>query len=292
MTTSDDFTTFDHATDVDAAALAAAASTVTEGGKPPVLEDPLDGPVTLPAGFRRAKADGQGATRFVDVRKAWVRELNGEDEERIARARMKEDFGAWLSTILECGVERLGDEAPTRDDLASLVVGDQQYLFLEIARATFGDELEYENFTCPWCSQVFNVSLSISEDIPVRRLDKSEDAMFEVALTKDRVAVMGLPTGEMNDSLAHLETGAESNTVIIAHAVQEIRNPDRTSTHIAGDLDEARRLSYRDRKTIVKAVGDRMVGPQYNEVKFVHEVDGCGKEVRLDVTPADLFREM
>lgn len=270
--------------------LLAAAAALTSEERPPTLEDPLDGPVTLPAGFRRVKASGDG-TQFEEVRKAWVRELNGEDEERISRAKMKDDVAAFLSSILQAGVERMGDSAPVQEDFDSLTMGDRDYLLLEIARVTYGDTLDYEKFTCGFCGETFDLSLSLAEDVPVKRLSSVDETHFEVRLKRDRVAVVNLPTQEASPDLAKTETSAEANTILIAHAVEEIRGPDGHVTRIAGDKDAARRLSVSDRQTLITEMSERMPGPQYNEVRFKHE-PGCGEEIRLQVTLADLFRSM
>lgn len=270
--------------------LLAAANALTQGERsatPPTIDSPLDGPVTLTVGYRRVKSDGD-STKFEDVRKAWVRELNGEDEERIARTRLKDDPNAFVQAVLEAGVESLGGQTPTSEDFASLVLGDRNYLLLEIAKATYGEHLEYEGVRCPTCGESFDVSISLEEDVPVKRLDKIEDATFEVRLKRDRVATVNLPTSEVTDDLGEATTSAEANTALIAHCVEEIRGPKGVE-RIAGDRAAALRLSVVDRQTLVNEMAEHMPGPQYNEVRFNHE-PGCGKEVRLEVSVADLFR--
>lgn len=283
---------FEAAADNPALAAAAAeiASGTKEAGPAPTLPDPLDGPVTLPAGFRRMKIDG-GSTEFVEVRKAWVRELNGEDEEKIAKARLSGEPEDFVRTVLECGVEKLGDERPTKDDFNSLVLGDRDYLLMEIARSTYGDTLDYEKVTCPHCGEQFDVTISIKDEVPVKRLDQVSDQQFDIRLSRDRVARVTLPTVAVAADLAETSTAAEANTLIIAHSVQEITGPKGT-IQISGDKDAARRLSIRDRQALADELYSRMPGPQYNGVKFNHEPGGCGKEVRLEVTMADLFRSL
>lgn len=266
--------------------LVEAAQKMADEDEVPTLTDPLDGPITLPAGFLRTKVGSDG-TSFEEVRTAWVRELTGEDEEKIARAKMRQDPEAWLRTILECGVEKLGDLTPDREDFNSLLVGDQQFLLMHIARATYGDDLHYDDFVCPECGEKFSVSLSLSEDVPVRHLDKIEDAEFDVRLKNDRVAKVTLPTSEVAGLVSRADTPAEANTILVTHCVSEIRGPKGTLT-IAGDVQAARKLGVQDRQTLVTEMGERMPGPQYNEVRFNHE-PGCGKEIRLSIALADLF---
>jgi hypothetical protein len=269
--------------------LLAAANALTDEEKQPEIEDPLDGPVTLPGGFRRVQSGSEG-TKVEDVRSAWVKELTGEDEERIARAKLKDDLNAFLIAVLESGVQRLGETTPTRDDFNSLLTGDRDFLLMEIARVTYGDEIEYEDFICPTCGETFNVALSISEDIPITRLKGVEDSGFEVKLRKDRVASVVLPTIEVSSMTANAKTSAEVNTILVAHCVEEIRGP-KGITQINGNVEAARQLGIADRQKLVNEMGKRMPGPQYNKVRFDHE-PGCGEEVRLTVTMADLFRGM
>lgn len=287
MTTSAEELAFENAAD-NPELLAAAQSLVSET-EAPTLDDPLDGPVTLPAGFRRVKSGSEG-TQFEEVRNAWVKELNGEDEERIARTKLKNDGAAFLTAILEAGVERLGDSRPTKDDFNSLTLGDRDFLLLEIARVTYGDELTYSKYICRGCGEEVDVTLSLSEDIPIVRLDTIEDATFEVRLKGDRIAVVSLPTAEVAPDMSKASTPAEANTVLIAHCVEEIRGPKGT-VRIAGDADAARRLGVKDRQALVIEMGERMPGPRYNEVTFTHE-PGCGEENRLGVTLGDLFRDL
>lgn len=262
-----------------------AAAKVTGGAEMPTPQDPTDGPVTLTAGFRRLK---EGGTGFTDVRTAWVRELNGADEERISRAKMRDDAAAWVNAVLEAGVEKLGDLSATKDDLSSLVIGDRDYLLTQIARATYGDEIEYENLPCPHCGETMSVTLTY-DDIPVKRLDSLDDQNFEVRLKNGRVAKVSLPTHSLSNEVMQSSTEAEANTILIANCVEEIRRPDGIAEHIGGDREAALRLGVSDRRKLVEEMSSRMPGPDYNGVKFNHD-PGCGREVRLPITLADLFR--
>jgi hypothetical protein len=293
LTTAEEaFTAFEAAEDNPALAAAAARLAVgapEDAPEPPVLKDPTDGPVTLPAGFRRVRVGKDATTSFETITKAWVRELNGLDEEKISKARLSGEPVDFINAVLEAGVERLGEDRPTRDDLNSLALGDRDFLLMHIAVATYGDTLEYEGLDCPNCSETFDVSISATEEIPVVRLDSPEDARFDVKLSRDRVAKCVLPTHSVSKELAQTETAAEANTLLIANFVSEIVDAEGNSTDIRGDKDAARKLGIRDRQTLVDEMYSRMPGPQYNGVRFNHE-PGCGEEVRLEVQMADLFR--
>lgn len=269
----------------EALAAAAAAASFVEATQAPEIPVPLDGPVTLVAGFRRAVTK-DGTLTFEDVRKAWVRELNGEDEERIARAKMKDDRGEFINAILEAGVSRLGDSVPTREDIQSLVLGDRDFLLLEISRATYGNDLEYNDFPCPFDGEKLDFTVHLNTDVPIRRLDSLSDTTFDVRLKNDRVATVRLPTVEISEAMVGAETGAETVTLLITNCVDEIRGPKGT-VRVAGDAQAAKSLGIQDRQKLVFEMNSRMPGPQYNEVTFKHET--CGQEVRVDVVLADLF---
>lgn len=298
MTVSDedeDFEFSDPMEDPETAALAQRAierftqSGDDESGEPPKMPDPMDGPVRLPVGFRRVVTE-EGSPTLVEVREAWVRELTGEHEEKIAKARLKDDISAFIHAVLECGIERLGDSVPTREDIRSLTSADRDYLLLEIARATYGDEVTYENVTCV-CGEQLTVTISLEEDVPVKRLDSLEESDFDIRLKSGKVARASLPLVSLDDDIAKASTPAEVNTALVAHCVEEVRGPKGT-TRIAGDLDAARRLGVRDRQDIVVGISEHTPGPQYNDVRFKHEPDGCGEEIRLQVSVGDMFRGM
>ena len=270
--------------------IAAAAQALVDETQPPSLADPLDGPINLPAGFRRVSVSEEG-TKIEEVRTAWVRELNGEDEEKIARTKLRNIGSAFITTILECGIQRLGDLAPTRDDFNSLTIGDRDFLLLEIARVTYGDELTFEKYRCRGCGEEIDVTLSLGEDVPVVKLDSLDDASFEVRLKGGRVAVVNLPTHEIQTALSQADTAAEANTILIANGVELIRGGPNGDVRIAGDEDAARSLGIADRQTLVNEMGRRMPGPRYNEVKFNHE-PGCGEENRPEISLGDLFRDL
>jgi hypothetical protein len=285
----DAFTAFEAAEDnpsLAAAAAKIAAGVSEDTPEAPKLVEPTDGPVTLPAGFRRVKVTSEG-TKFENVTNAWVRELNGLDEERIAKARLSGEPTDFIAAVLEAGVEKIGDSRPDREDIDALVLGDRDFLLMQIAVATYGDRLEYEGVVCPHCNESFDVAITPTEEVPVTRLASPEETRFDVKLRKDRIAKCTLPTHSISKQLAQTETAAEANTLLIANFVSEIVGKE--VVEIRGDKDAARLLPIVDRQTIIDEMWKRMPGPQYNEVRFKHE-PGCGEEVRLEVQLADLFR--
>lgn len=275
----------------DPEALAEAAEALAEAGEPPTLDNPLDGPVTLPGGTRRLREGSR--LEFEDVTKAWVKELNGKAEEEISKARLHQDDQEVVNAILRHGVVRLGDRPPTQADLDGLLIGDRDFLLLEISRSTYGNDLEYEDFVCYHCNKPLSFIVHKDEDIPVTRFENQTESEFEVTLKRDRVARVMLPTGEDQANVFDAESSGQANTALIAACVQEITGSEGV-IRLAGTeqaVDHARALSVVDRQKLVKEMADRMPGPRYNEVRFKHEgTDGCGGMVELVVTLAELFR--
>lgn len=276
----DDQEGFEFATDNPE--LAAAAAQVASGSvEAPSLEDPLDGPVDLPGGFRRPQIE-DGVTNFVPVTKAWVRELRGKDEERIAKARMKEDESAFIEEVLRGGVERLGDQKPDLDDFRNLLIGDRDYLLLEISRATYGNELEYTDFVCYHCQETFSFTVHKDTDIPVKRLESLEDTAFDVELRNGKVAQVELPSAQIQSKVSKADNDGAANTILIAACVIDV-----DGKNVQGDKDFASNLGVADRQKIITSLAEHMPGPRYDDVRFEHT---CGNEIRFGVTLGDLFR--
>lgn len=269
----------------EAATLAEAATAVSASDAPPEIEEPLDGPVKLPGGFRRL--DG---SRIEEVRKAWVRELNGEDEENIARLMARKDasLNDLVDVLLESGVTRLGDSEPSSDDLRNLLVGDRDYLLLEISRATYGNEIDYEDFQCYQCQGTVNFAIRLDEDVPITHLDKFEDQEFDIPLRRGRIAKVRLPNGDDQQVTITGDTVAEMNSALLNRIVLSFRDgEDGEEELVSDDVETVRRLSIKDRRTILEEVTKRQPGPRYNEITFTH--DECKREVVVPFGLMSLF---
>lgn len=229
---------------------------------PPVPPSLPDTSVTLPSG-----------------RTAVVRELNGLHEERLARVT---DIARYKSVLLECGVESLDGRPPSPSELDDLLVGDREYLVLRIRMATYGDTVEV-GYQCYSCNNIGTVDYDLT-DVPV---DTLESDNLSVELSGGRVAYIALATGvEEVESLRLTSKGAtaaEVNTYLISQCVEDI-----TGGALWTGPDSAKALGLRDRSTIVKFLTENQPGPRLQEVG--HQCDGCGTDVPLAISLADLFR--
>jgi hypothetical protein len=266
------------AIDVSAIAEAMAASEITTVD--PITEQPT-GHVRLAGGL--APLTDEDVTYDVEVQ-----ELNGEHEERIARARRSPSITRFISTLLECGVTRIGGEKATPDLLRKMLTGDREQLLLEIRRATYGDEMEFEGLICPNCGDSLDINFTLDE-IPIKRLASSSDRHFEIALRKGAKALVHLPTGEDQEyALADVDlTDAERNTLILQKCVSKITNAKGVELLVIATPGIIKTMSIPDRRTLLTEIDKRQPGPAYNEVKFTH--DSCGKEVTIILTIGDLF---
>lgn len=267
------------------AAIASVLGAIQDGQQvaKPEIALPAGGSFRLPGGY----VSGHD---YADVRyDAEVRELTGADEEAITKARQG-GIGKFITTLLQGGTVTVGGQQATPEVLGNLLLGDRDMLLMEIRRATYGEEVVWERFSCPHCGDEFTLTITLDE-IPVRRLDDPAARIYEVELRKGRKAFVRLPNGVDQDALLALSertTSAEQNTVLLSRVLISVVEADGSENAVTGNIDFARGLGILDRKTILDSLEERQPGPQYNEVKFLH--DACGEEVPLFISAGDLFQ--
>lgn len=242
----------------------------------PAPPEPADTHLTLPGGLYW---DGQL------IRDAEVRELNGEDEEELAK--ITGSLAHWLSVLLGRTVVRLGDHAPTRDMIRQLLIGDRDALLLQTRIATFGQDITAYGVSCPHCKDTFDATVDLSTVEEVRLDDPQPRHEYEVGLRRGRTAVIRFPDGAAQEAMFADEetTPARRNTLLLAASLVALR--DEKGEHPGGE-QAARALSVADRQTLLSYIADHQPGPQLDAVQFLHT--GCGREVRLPLRLPDLFR--
>ncbi|MFE9525237.1 hypothetical protein [Streptomyces sp. NPDC006631] len=268
------------------AANAAIARMLSEGAQvaKPEIALPAGGQFRLPGGYVSGGGDYNNA-RY----EAEVRELTGADEEAITKAR-NGGIGRFIATLLACGTVSVGNEHSSATLLNNLLLGDRDMLLLEIRRATYGDEIVWDQYSCPHCGEEFRLSVTLDE-IPVRRLSHADQRVFEVELRRGRKAFVRLPIGADQEAILAIvdrATESEQNTLLISRCLISVIEPDGSENAVSGNPDFARSLGIVDRQRILDSIEEKQPGPQYNEVKFTH--DSCGKEVPLFIGAGDLFQ--
>lgn len=235
------------------------------------ITSPSDTVVTLPGGYINAAGEV--------VTEAEVRELNGNDEEAIARSS---NIGKAILTILSRGTVRIGNEAATDQLLDHVLSGDRDALLLGILKATFGNYSETPAY-CEGCKEYKTVNLDLDEVKVTTLADPINDRVFSVQGRKN-VFTVQLPTGIAQKEMINNsdKTSAELNTIMLENCVLKIDN-----SPVLSKL-QVQHLGLTDRKKIIEEINSRLFGPQFDGIKVT--CPDCGSEVLVPVNLGTLFR--
>jgi hypothetical protein len=220
---------------------------------------------------------------------AEVRELNGYDEEAIARFQaMNPDAGnvpAVLNRVAELATVAIDGHKPTLNDIESLLVGDRNILIMAIRRLTYGPEVA-GSVQCPSCLEQNEVSVDPWTDLEF--VPYKGEFFTEIELRHgSRVTMRMMLAGDQSTAFTREMTMAERNSILLERLVMDI---DRQQIHaMASTAAQATRsLGLADRRTILEAMVDQ---PGY---QFGREVDGrcasCENELGLRLEVADLLQ--
>lgn len=246
----------------------------------PVIDDVPDTQVKLPAGLIVADEI---------VRDAEVRELTGEHEELLSKAKVAGNAAKYVNTLLQCGVVSVGEQKATPKLLDSLIQGDLDALILGIRRATFGDEFEVFNVPCPHCEELNDLTLNLN-DIPVKELEDETERMFLVDLRKGRKARIQFPTGAVQNEIFKKQLSlVQMNSITLASCVMSFIEVDGSERPCNG-LSDVNKLGVADRKILEKYLYDNQPGPRYDQV--VAQCHACEGEVPVPLSVGILFREL
>lgn len=238
----------------------------------PEIVLPSDVTVDLPGGFITATGEV--------VSSAEVRELNGKDEEAIARATT---LGKALVTILQRGTVKIGNEPATDQVLDQLLIGDRDQLLLGILKATFGPKVEILSY-CPGCNDNKTVQIDVNADIKVKILtDPVNDRIFTVT-GKNKEFTVKLPNGVVQKKMIENmdKTSAELSTLILEGCVIKIGDSPVYSAL------QVQTLSVVDRRKIVDEINTRAPGPQFTDVTV--QCPDCEGEVLVPINLGTLFQ--
>ena len=234
--------------------------------------------VTLPGGYITPEG--------LLVTEARVRELNGFDEEKLARTDMLKNAAAFVTEMLDLGVEDLGGEKPSRRVLQSLLSGDRDALMLGIRRATYGNEVEFK-LKCPVCDNDSVIIVLLNEDIVVEPMKDPLHREFEIPLRKGGVAIVHLINGSAQEAFSAdmaKKTSAEITTVMLAKCVVAING-----TPVGGRTEDVLRLPSADRQAITDFLAENQPGPQLNK-EIPVPCATCGEEFQILLGIPNLFR--
>jgi hypothetical protein len=246
----------------------AGGTVVIETTAPPSNE------VILPGGF--VLADGSL------VKYAEIRELNGADEEALAKANSP---GKSLRVILSRGLVKIGDEPATSKDLDTLLAGDQEAILIGIRVATFGKDLKFSG-VCPTCSNPQSFVVDLEADIEMVSLDDPfNDRVFSIDAKIGKV-VLSLPNGVTTKKLTEAESEnksfAELVTILLSGCIVSVNEQPSMG------ISTALKLGISDRELLVNELYKRAPGPRLGGV--TKTCKACDNEISLALGLADLFR--
>ena len=227
--------------------------------------------VTLPGGF----IEGNELIKTVEVR-----ELNGVDEEAIAKAA---NTGKALNVLLQRGLVKVGSRDVRKEDFDNLLAGDRDAILVGIRRITFGEALDLK-VQCGSCGQEQEASIDLLDDVPVKTLDDPiADRAWQVE-TKQGYVVVNLPTGITQKKLLENsdKTVAEINTLLLSGCVASVNGVPSMGASTALNLSMA------DRSKIVEQIIEKNPGPRLGEVSKMCKA--CGEGIALPLSLVDLFR--
>lgn len=233
---------------------------------------PSDTVVILPGGFMNDAGE--------IITEAEVRELNGNDEEAIARSTT---VGKAILTILNRGTVRVGNEKVNDHILDHMLSGDRDMLILSIFKATFGKETDLSSY-CQGCKEYKTVRVDLDRDIKVTVLpDPINDRVFTVE-GKKNVFTVQLPTGKTQKEMINNsdKTSAELNTIMLETCVLKIDNSPVFSKM------QVQNLGLKDRNKIIAEINERICGPQFDSITVI--CPDCEGEVLVSVNFGTLFR--
>ncbi len=233
---------------------------------------PAESLIELPGGF----VNGNNEVVYT----AEVRELTGADEEAIAKASTT---GKALITLLERGLEKIGDDVPTSYDFDSLLSGDRDAILLGIRKMTFGEDLEL-TATCRSCDTKQEITVNLTKDVPVRELKDSDGARQWEMKTKAGVVTVNLPNGIVQKKLYDVfdKTSAEVNTILLSGCIVSLDGRPVFGSNVALGL------SVSDRSSILDEIVKRNPGPRLGEV--TKTCQACEEVIELPLSLVDLFR--
>jgi hypothetical protein len=250
----------------------AAALFQAEENFEPETTEPPDTEVFLPGGY--LTKDGSL------VKLAEIRELNGADEEALAKASNPVRA---LNTIINRGLISVGSEPVSKELLDNLLSGDRDAILLAIRIATFGSKIEYGVF-CIGCNSSQEVEVNLKEDVESIDLDDPfNDRVFTVK-GKAGEFVVSLPNGVTSNKFLDAENKsvAEMVTEVLAGCIVSINDEPSLGRTTALQLGIA------DRELITNEIYKRTPGPRLGEVKKACKA--CGSEIPLSLSLASLFR--
>lgn len=222
------------------------------------------------------------------------REMNGTDEEAIAKPKVKSSGSMITRVLLERCIIRIGTiekssvkPSEWTDIIQSLAIGDQDFAMLKIRELSLGEEFEVTH-KCPTCKTKINSVFTLDE-LPLVPYNGLEEVEFELPRgykDKDgkihKTGVMRHATGldrEVLDKMVS-QNPSMANTLLLARCIKSLGTAPITD-------DLLRNLSMKDRNYLFALIRDISFG--YDVSDFEIECPNCERELNISFNQTDFL---
>ena len=233
-------------------------------GDHPVIPPAPDSVVTLPRGYI------ENGTPLTEVE---IRELNGADEERLARYKTEEDvYNAIITmcTVRVGSIDLKGEPLSARARvLDSLLTGERELIFLKILGATFGNEKEY-GFICGNCEEQNMVTILLDEDLPLILPEDDLEYTYTYTTKRGTAIEYRLPVGADLEGLAGVTNIAARTTHLLSRVILKVNGESPMDKKAV-----AQNLNSGDRAGLE---ADIRKNSPYIKMALETECASCGKE--------------
>lgn len=222
------------------------------------------------------------------------REMNGTDEEAIAKPKVKSSGSLITRTLLERCIVRIGaiEKSSVKPSewtaiIQSLAIGDQDLALLKIREVSLGEDFEVSH-KCPSCKTKINSVFTLDE-LPLIPYNGMEEVEFELPRgykDKDGVVhkfgVMRYATGLDREALDKVvsQNPSIANTLLLARCIKSLGDVPLTD-------DLLRNLSMKDRNYLFNLIREIAFG--YDVSDFEIECPSCGRELNISFNQTDFL---
>jgi hypothetical protein len=169
--------------------------------------------------------------------RAMLRPLSGREEEWLAYHPQMAN-AARTSWLLRACLLWLDDAPVTMDLVRKLLIGDRDYLILQLRRITLGDDFHVV-IRCPACENKMDADFRASE-VPIGR--RPQTAPSYTVNFGDRVVRFRLPTGGDQEALPGTATEADEDALLY-HCLLDDGETNLSAAERRTIIDEMERLA-------------------------------------------------
>lgn len=222
------------------------------------------------------------------------REMTGEDEEAIAKPKIKDNGALITRVLIERCITRIGTieksnvkSSEWTNIIQSLATGDQDLAMMKIRELSLGDELPVSH-KCPKCKSKIDSVFTLDEiplipycgqDVIEFELPKGyRDKDGEIHKTGELRHTMGYDREVLSKMIT--QNPSVANTLLLARCVNKIGTLPLTDNLL-------RKLSIRDRNFLYKLIRDNSFG--YDLTEFEIECPNCGNELSITFNQTDFL---